>query len=48
MEKTDSYDNHMATVEMQRGKYPIVGYLIGRIGADELQDLLNIVKEEYE
>lgn len=48
VEKTDSYDNHVATVEIQKGKYPIVGYLFGEIRVGELQDLLNIVKEEYE
>lgn len=48
IEKTDNYDIHMATVEIQKGKYPIVGYLTGGINSDEVQDLLNIVKEEYE
>ena len=48
VEKTNSYDNHFGTVEIKKGKYPIVGYLLGGIDKDELQSLLDIIKEEYE
>ena len=48
VEKTDSYEISFSTVEIEKGKYPTVGYLTGGINRDELQNLLDIIKEEYE
>lgn len=48
MEKTDLYENSVATVETKKGYYPFVAYVTGGIDKDELQGLLEIIKEEYD
>lgn len=48
MEKTDLHENSVATVEIKKGRYPVVAYVNGGIDKDELQCLLEIIKEEYD
>lgn len=48
IDKTDVYENNVATVEIKKGYYPFVGYVTGCIDKDELQSLLEIIKEEYD
>jgi hypothetical protein len=48
IDKTEPYGDSITTIEIEKGKYPIVGFLNGNLNKDELQRLLEILKEEYE
>lgn len=42
----DLYEKHIVSVEVEKGKYPYVIYVDGTMDKDDLQGLLDIVKEE--
>jgi hypothetical protein len=48
VDNTSLYKDHLCTVEIEKGKYPIVGYCSVGLDQEDLQNILNIIKEEYE
>ena len=42
----DTYDNHICSIEIERGKLPIVAYLERKLTREELEQILAIVTVE--